>query len=975
MRRIFFTLIAPAFIFWGQTSAQTVYQDTTFTDPVVISFANEFVSFQNCRFENITGTALSIEASGVFLSGCTFENIVGNAIESTLGELYLLNDTIRNVSEWGIVGQYGVIVAYDSYFEQIAGLSVYGEDCDVLEVSGCTFETVGAGIYSGSTSCEVLVSKCSFRHVSGSLSAQFMGHPVSAVGGAYLVVEACTVQECTGSAIVASNVGNTMANVEPVSIQQNTIVGAGIDGISGNSSFPNAILRGNDISLCGNTGISWSSPQASIEGNHVHQIWEQDGAGIVVFQTAKLSRNLVHDCKSEGIGIYAGENQSTEPLQVFNNVIYRTGGSAIFYDGHPLTPNASEPEFALIKNNTLHIVPGTADKAAVSIAGNSSEVQIIGNILIVHDAPDTNAHVVFLAAGPVLDQWNIKAVGDIGFMDYGAWDFHLASEDSPAHDFLPPNFGPPNDDFDGQLRSGRWDAGADELPAPPPVCGCTNCPEGIPDLGSKDYYFGVASADNNDLSNGNQGVCSVRVTFEHEYLGDLSILLVSPAGQVVQLIGPSGFWGPSDFTSWDVRFVPCSEPAVPDPGFSPTWSSNQAWGLSGAYSGIYHPAQGCLENFNTGSVIGNWTLRVFDNHAQDTGLVRGFEVQFCNTSGVSCLPCVGPPQASFSFNYVEPWAITLQNQTIGGAEWYTVDYGDGNTASGLSVPFFHEYENAGSYLVQLFAHNSCGVDTFSTVVNIQGSLPIAFAYFSPSQGCTPVQSKAIIVNEDHVDTWHWLFPGGTPSESFEKEPTVTYEQPGIYTMTLILGNEVGITKIEHLDTITALPGISNLSFTVQSTGGLINCTNNTLNANSFYWTLNGGAPAGHNTSPYTFQVDTSGTYTVTLFASDECQTKSTANDVQVVITSVSNLATTGWTFSLSPNPNNGVCALSVSPPQPSNLQLQILNALGQVVHTEKASLFAGEQSLPLNLSHLPAGSYVLQAQSGAGVWAMRFVRE
>jgi len=36
------------------------------------------------------------------------------------------------------------------------------------------------------------------------------------------------------------------------------------------------------------------------------------------------------------------------------------------------------------------------------------------------------------------------------------------------------------------------------------------------------------------------------------------------------------------------------------------------------------------------------------------------------------------------------------------------------------------------------------------------------------------------------ETYSWLFPGGTPATSTDKEPVVTYSQTGIYDVTLIV---------------------------------------------------------------------------------------------------------------------------------------------------------------------------------------------
>ena len=121
----------------------------------------------------------------------------------------------------------------------------------------------------------------------------------------------------------------------------------------------------------------------------------------------------------------------------------------------------------------------------------------------------------------------------------------------------------------------------------------------------------ITSALNNDLASQSQGVCGVRIKFDHKFIGDLTIDLISPAGQKVRLIGPLGNSGISSFSKWSVTFVPCGLQAIPDPGFKKRWDNQQSWGILGKfYSGTYYPQMGCLEDFNTGPVNGIWTLQI-----------------------------------------------------------------------------------------------------------------------------------------------------------------------------------------------------------------------------------------------------------------------------------------------------------------------------------------------------------------------------
>jgi len=175
-------------------------------------------------------------------------------------------------------------------------------------------------------------------------------------------------------------------------------------------------------------------------------------------------------------------------------------------------------------------------------------------------------------------------------------------------------------------------------------CTCANCPLAMPDGFEDDFFLTISGADNNDLSTATQGVCGVNLEFDHEYLGDLEITLISPGGQVITLIGAVGLFGLTDGASWNVNFVPCASAASPDASItSSTWDNDDGWDINGTYTGTYYPSVGCLEDFNTGSVNGTWTIHVLDDQGIDMGNFTNFSIEFCDptssSSGTGVVDC------------------------------------------------------------------------------------------------------------------------------------------------------------------------------------------------------------------------------------------------------------------------------------------------------------------------------------------------
>jgi len=207
-------------------------------------------------------------------------------------------------------------------------------------------------------------------------------------------------------------------------------------------------------------------------------------------------------------------------------------------------------------------------------------------------------------------------------------------------------------------------------------------PTPIPDNDSITLGFNVSGLTNASLASPLQGICGVDVSFNHEYLGDLTITLISPAGTSVQLVGPPSLLAPqTNLSTWNVHFIPCGSPANPDAGFADQWSNDQMWDILTTYSGIYHPAAGCLEDFNVGSANGQWIIIVKDHDLLQTGNLISITLIFCDPTGLNCSECI--PNAGV----LSPASFDrCAGQSIQSAD-ITVDFAN-NTPS----PFLYGYQ-------------------------------------------------------------------------------------------------------------------------------------------------------------------------------------------------------------------------------------------------------------------------------------------
>jgi len=173
-------------------------------------------------------------------------------------------------------------------------------------------------------------------------------------------------------------------------------------------------------------------------------------------------------------------------------------------------------------------------------------------------------------------------------------------------------------------------------------CSCVNCPQLVPKGGSgctvREFLYFVNGASANELSDPGQGVCGVTLDFKADYIFQIEMLLISPAGDTVWLLGPdvgTGF-SSTGLSKWNVSFLPTAIVPFPDPGFSDQFTNYDPWQIGANYTGSYHPYQGNLEDFDNGPVNGPWKLVVKNCSELNKAEVIDFSIIFCDETDIEC---------------------------------------------------------------------------------------------------------------------------------------------------------------------------------------------------------------------------------------------------------------------------------------------------------------------------------------------------
>ncbi|MDX2135361.1 MAG: PKD domain-containing protein [Saprospiraceae bacterium] len=234
--------------------------------------------------------------------------------------------------------------------------------------------------------------------------------------------------------------------------------------------------------------------------------------------------------------------------------------------------------------------------------------------------------------------------------------------------------------------------------------------------------------------------------------------------------------------------------------------------------------------------------------------------------------------------------------TSTGATSYNWTFGDGQSSTQANPT--HTYTNDGTYTVTLVATNTCGTNTFTQQVVIV-TLPNAGFSANVTSGCAPLTVQFNNLSSPNATSFNWSFPGGTPASSTQTNPTVVYNTPGTYSVTLIATNAAGsdTTTLTNYITVNTVPAAG---FTSITNGATVSFTNTSTGATSYNWTFGDGQSSTQANPTHTYTND--GTYTVTLTATNSCGTNTFTQ--QVAILTAPNAA-------FSANVTSGCVALTV----------------------------------------------------------------
>ena len=209
------------------------------------------------------------------------------------------------------------------------------------------------------------------------------------------------------------------------------------------------------------------------------------------------------------------------------------------------------------------------------------------------------------------------------------------------------------------------------------------------------------------------------------------------------------------------------------------------------------------------------------------------------------------------------------------AETYQWTFEGGSPASSSLANPSVNYMAPGQYTVKLQVSNESGSDIKTRTALITVKALSTVADFSASHRTIQAGSQVSFTDQStqNPTSWNWTFTGGSPATSTAQNPTVTYNEPGTYAVSLNVTNAGGTHEVSRTGYITVVRKAPVAAFTASTNtilaGESVSFGNQSTDAVSFEWTFEGGSPATSNLENPEVVYAQAGTYSVQLKVTNE----------------------------------------------------------------------------------------------------------
>lgn len=209
-----------------------------------------------------------------------------------------------------------------------------------------------------------------------------------------------------------------------------------------------------------------------------------------------------------------------------------------------------------------------------------------------------------------------------------------------------------------------------------------------------------------------------------------------------------------------------------------------------------------------------------------------------------------------------PYTTQFINNSV-NANFYSWNFGDGNTGVGANP--IHTYPNPGVYNVLVIGQNNSGCADTAIVPITLFPGPQASFVLPAASVCAAAAVVNIINTSSGAIGYNWNLGNGQTSTN--NNPSVTYNNTGSYTITLIASNQLGCSDTASQTFNVYEKPIAQMGPRPDAcVGNLILFDNNSIGATSYQWSFGDGFLSFSENPSHAYALP--GTYDVTLIVSN-----------------------------------------------------------------------------------------------------------
>lgn len=317
----------------------------------------------------------------------------------------------------------------------------------------------------------------------------------------------------------------------------------------------------------------------------------------------------------------------------------------------------------------------------------------------------------------------------------------------------------------------------------------------------------------------------------------------------------------------------------------------------------------------------------------------------------------GAPTAEIDYE-LDGNAITATNIGLAGSttSWTVDGIEEGDAQLEYVFP-----EN-GTYTIELTTENTCGTDTESVEVEVD-VYPVASIDGFPVEVCVGEELQ-LVDNSSNAENKFWTTFGANPGSSEESNPVVTYENEGVYSISLMVSNQYGESTKNFIDVVNVI-GLPTATFVGVQNDNVVNFSPTASGATAYFWEFGDGNTSTEENPSHTYTKN--GMFEVKLTVTNKCGEYFVIETYTVISNSVTESELED--VNIFPNPARSNLNIKLTNSESDLIKMDLLDITGKLIMSNSFKT----SNYSMDVSSISAGTYLIRLSSEDATYFKKIV--